>query len=115
MVDNPRADLFYQQVVAYLLINPGKERFDPRVFEGLPKTNDSFKLLCGVLELVKSHKGLKALKLAVQEMKKFLMALLGNTEDTKALHDRLVAAGVLMDPLLEVMPKLQEILRRHDF
>jgi hypothetical protein len=117
LLDNPKADQFYEDLVSGFLTLGVKSVTN---FEGafkpltqLENRDMGFEVLVRVLESVKASKGLPGLKNALVQMRAPLMEL--KSLDTKdALHDLLMQRKLFRD-VTEVISKVEERFRDGDF
>merc|ERR1719316_914801 len=117
LLDNPKADQFYEDLVSGFLTLGLKNVPN---FEGafkpltqLDNKEQGFEVLIRVLESVKASKGLPGLKAALVQMRGTLMEL--KQLDTKdALHDLLMERRLFRD-VTEVIKKVEERFKEGDF
>jgi len=116
-IDNPKADIFLQSIIAQLIVGSGHNNTSnvQSLLKALSRDGAaSFELLCGTLKLTKCSWGIKTQRIVLQAMKQVLLELV-DVRDQRALHDWLIANGVLTDPLQELMPKLKCLYEKGDY
>jgi hypothetical protein len=117
LLDNPKADQFYEDLVSGFLTLGLKNVPN---FEGafkpltqLDDKNQGFEVLIRVLESVKASKGLPGLKAALMQMKGPLLEL-KQLDTNDALHDLLMERKLFRD-VSEVIKKVEERFKEGDF
>jgi hypothetical protein len=117
LLDNPKADQFYEDLVSGFLTCGVK---NVSSFEGafkpltqLDDKDQGFEVLIRVLESVKASKGLPGLKNAFYHMRGPLMEL-KKIDDKEKLHDLLMERNLWRD-VTEVIRKIEDCFREGDF
>merc|ERR1719240_950030 len=117
LLDNPKADQFYEDLVAgFLTIHVKNVTSFEGAFKPLTQLDDKtlgYEVLIGDLESVKASKGLSGLKGALVQMRGPLMEL-KSLETKDALHDLLMERQLFRD-VSEVIKKVEECFREGDF